>query len=363
MKKIVSFLLILCLFIPLCFVSCAKKEVEGVSGESSNISYVEASSGIAKTENDGSFTFAFDPYVLPRDVKQALGGTSLYKRFVDAVLEHQKTVSMPSRDDYDNIRFAIGENFPFAALISDYRYDLANSQIMISYEYEQTHDEKIQAFKAAVQQVFDACVENNDDDVIAAISLYAWLAQNIEIENETPVYTDVSSNIASSEIASSEGSPFETEDEATDTATDIYHTLIEKKGTAASVSALYSFLLMQLGIECKTVSSWNTQNYKTWNMIQINSKWYHCDIYSEQKETEGTGLRFFGMTRERVLQYIDGNGIYSGEWSWFTSDIPKANSARFEDFSRIVSWEMNQNRDGIVAFTDEYSRFTWGIND
>ncbi len=361
MKKTLSWILILCIIVPMCFASCAKKDEGGDSAVSSEISYQETASGIAKTENDGEFTFAFDPYVLPLEVKYALGNTNYYNRFVDAVLASEETVSVPSRDYYDIIRFTVGESFPFSALVSGYRYDGQNNRILISYNYTKTHNEKIVEFEKAVQEIFDECVKNTDGDVIAAISLYSWISQNITITQDNTVAVKPTDDTASSEIASDETET--TQDDENKTKADIYNTLIEKKGTPASVASLYNFLLMQLGIECKTVSGWNTQSYKTWNMVELDSKWYHCDITSEQKETDGEGLKYFGMTEQKASENIGGNEIYTGQFSWFTSDLPKSNSARFKDFANIVSWEINTNRDGIVAFTDEYSRFSWNIKD
>lgn len=362
MKKIILLLLVCCTVFTLCFSSCKRSQNGEIESDiSSEITYYEDSSTIAKTETDGNFTFAFDPYVLPEDVKKALGGTSLYKRFADAVIEREETVSMPSRDDYDNIRFAIGENFPFAFLISGYKYDSANNQILISYNYEQTHNSKMEDFENAVGQVFDSCVVNSDDDVIAALSLYNWLAHNIEIEADKISDTNfengenVSSGIASDETSS------EIADDEQENDFDIYSTLINKKGSSDSVSALYNFLLMQLGIECKTVSCWEGNQYHTWNMICLNSKWYHCDISAEQKETDGTGLKFFGMNTDRLSQYITAEEIYTGEWTWFTNDIPAAKSDRFEDFANVVSWEVASDRNAINAFTEEYSRFVFKI--
>ena len=143
MKKAFSLILILCIVALFCLSSCAKKDNNDIASSSSNISYKESSSGISKIEDSGEFTFAFDPYVLPLEVKYALEDTTYYNKFVNAVLEAKESVALPSREYYDIIRFAIGENFPFSALISNCKYDSANNRVLISYEYSKTHSEKI----------------------------------------------------------------------------------------------------------------------------------------------------------------------------------------------------------------------------
>ncbi len=361
MKKALSLILILCIIVLFCLSSCAKKDKNDIASVSSDVSYKESSSGISKTEDSGEFTFAFDPYVLPVEVKYALKDTTPYNKFVNAVLEAKESAPLPSREYYDIIRFAIGENFPFSALISNCRYDSVNNRVLISYEFSKTHSEKIGEFKKAVQEIFNTCVKNTDDDAIAAISLYSYLAKNIDIKADNTVIAKEPDDTASSEISSSE--QYSTQNDNTEIKADIYSTLMDKKGTASSVSSLYNFLLMQLGIECKTVSSWNVNSYKTWNMIKLDSKWYHCDIASEQRETEGDGLKYFGMTEQKVTENTGLEDIYTGQSSWFTDKLPKSNSNRFKDFANIVSWEINTNRDGLVAYSDEFSRFSWNIKD
>ena len=311
MNRFFSLLVVVCLIILFCFSSCKKSDilVESMS-TSSDVTYIETTSEISKTEENGDFTFEFDPYVLTSDVKKALGSTEQYRKFVDAVLAGNNLVAISSRDEYDMIRFAIGENFPFAALISNYRYDSANNKILISYKYNNTHNEKISSFKSLIKDIFDLCVKNTDDNAIAAISLYSWITKNIDVvDNMTShnITDEVSLDISVSEVVSSKTS------EDDEVSADIFNTLVEKKGTSSSVASLYNFLLMQLGIECRTVSAWDVQGYKTWNMVLIDSKWYHCDISSEQKSTQGEGLKFFGMTQQQVAQNINNNDIFSGQ--------------------------------------------------
>ena len=115
---------------------------------------------------------------------------------------------------------------------------------------------------------------------------------------------------------------------------------------------------MQLGIESKTVSCWQGGEYYSWNLVCLGSKWYHCDITKEQKETEGSGLKFFGMNKQRLEEYITSE-ISSGQWKWFTTSIPKAKNKRFDDFKSVVSFEISAERNSIDAFTEEYSRFVF----
>lgn len=366
MKKALCLILSVCIIIPFCMTSCAKKE-----GASSDIysesPYIDSSSGIAKTEEDGKFTFAFDPYVLPDNIKKSLETTNYYKKFVDAVIAADESVKMPSREYYDKIRFAIGENFAFSALISNMRYDSENNQILISYEYKQSNNTKIKDFENAVSEVFDECVKNSDNKTIAAIAVYSWLAQNIEIVENLKIKPvektdDNTSDIASSEIASSEESVSDKQ-ETEQIDTDILNTLLNKKGTKTSVAALYNFLLRQLDIECMLVSSWNSNEYNAWNMVELDSQWYHCIIPSEIEKTKGDGLKFFGLNKESAVQFVGETDIYTGQAAWLSNKIPNAKSDRFKDFSAITSFEITDTRNGIVAFTDEFSRFSWSIND
>ncbi len=365
MKKLGAFALVCILVMSMMLVSCKNKEKEETSSDTSSKIYLNASSTIAKTETDGSFTFAFDPYVLPSDIKEAIGGSLYYNKLVSAILKKETGVSVPSRDVYDNIRFALGENFPFSALVEGVRYDAENQKILISYNFEKTHNEKINDFKDRVQEVFDTSIMNSDDDTLAAMLIYKWISENITVTKNTFLVENINSDNSESEQESASSSIAQTEENADkneNVKTDIYNTLINKEGTCESVSALYNFLLLQLGIECKTVSSWiDNETYYTWNMVNLDSKWYHCDISKEQKATEGAGLKFFGMTQDKVSEYITSKEYFTGEWTWFTSDLPKSNSKRFEDFASVSSWSVSDSRSQIEAYTEEFSRFVWDI--
>ncbi len=352
MTKIVSVFLLVCIFFSFCFVSCKENEQSG--NISSEISFFEDSSSISKTETDGSFTLNFDPYVLPSDVKKALKTTEYYKAVVEAILERKESVSVPTREDYDNIRFALGENFPFAFLVSELKYDSADSKVLISYKYNDEHNEKIEEVKKAVADIFSNTVTKSDDSALAAISIYSWLAQNVEIvkDNATKPQNDESSGISQTETSSDESTEKKTQK------LDFYTALIEKKASDESISALYSFLLMQLGIESKTASCWQDGEYYSWNLVCVDSKWYHCDITQEQRQTEGSGLKFFGMNKDRLEEYITAE-ISTGQWKWFTTSIPKAKNKRFDDFKSVVSFEISDERNSIDAFTEEYSRFVF----
>lgn len=355
MNKIVAAILLLCVLFSFCLVSCKGDEKQ--ENVSSQIAFYEDSSDIAKTETDGNFTFNFDPYVLPTDVKKALGTTEHYKDVVDAIINQKESVSVPTRDDYDNIRFALGENFPFAFLVSELKYDSADNKVLISYNFKDEHSSKINDIKKAVSEIFSECVTKTDDDALAAVSVYNWLAKNIKIGSwqlEKPQSVD-SSNVAQTESSSIATDEIESEQDKYD----FYTALVNKRASDESVSALYSFLLMQLGIESKSASSWIGGEYYSWNLVCLNSKWYHCDIAREQKETEGTGLKFFGMNSERLGEYITNIEISTGQWKWFIDSIPKTKNKRFDDFKSVVSFEISSDRTSIDAFTEEYSRFVF----
>ena len=274
MKKAVSVFLLICIVFSFSLVSCKEKEPE--QNLSSQISYYEDSSTIAKTESDGNFTFNFDPYVLPTDVKKALGTTEHYKNVVNAIINGKESVSVPTRDDYDNIRFSLGENFPYAFLVSNLKYDSADNKVLISYNYKDEYSSKIDEIKKAVSEIFAQSVTKTDDEALAAVSIYSWLAKNIEIEGN-----EISNphNTTSSGIAQSESSSVATEEtDSEQEKFNFYTALVEKMASNESISALYSFLLMQLGIESKTVSCWQDGQYYSWNLVCLNSKWYHCDV-------------------------------------------------------------------------------------
>ena len=346
MKKTALLFLIISIFMSVFVTSCADNNDTLGSVSSGVASYEEVSSTI-KTDINGNFTFEFDPYVLPKSVIKAIGGNEEYVKLVDAILGRQSSVSVSSQNAYDNLRFAIDECFVLSFLVKEFDYDSENNLILISYNFSDTHNEKIDEVKTAVNEILTASVEKNDKNALAAISVYSYLAQNISLDGKT---LNVADDDTSSQIAQTE-----TENETLD----LYSTLINKKSNSQLISKLYSFLLMQLGIDSKTVGCWQNNEYITFNLINLDNKWFFCDINAEQSKTEGKGLKFFGMNTKRLEGYITAKEIYTGQYNWFTSDLPAANSKRFNDLQNVISWEVSSQRSAIDAFTEEYSRIVF----
>ena len=353
MKRFLSFVLILVMIFCFMLTSCSE-DGDVVSSEiSSKKTYSDSTSGISQTEQEGDFTFAFNPYVISNEALQGMEGNKYYNKFVKAVLNRESSVEIPSQEDYDNIRFASGEFFPFLTLVDTFGYNTEKKEIYIEYKYkEKEHNQIISDFKAEIQSIFDECVTNTDDDVMAAMSVYRWIATNISVvkieTNKKDDEDTVSSSISESE-------------EQNDEKIDLFSTLINKKGNEYTIASLYNFLLKQLGIDGKTVSAWVKNNYRTWNMICLDDEWYHCDIIKEIEKTEGTGLVYFGLDAKAVKSYISSEKFYTGEWNWFTEDIPDADDDRFGDFRKVKSWTPSTSRKEIKAFTIDFSNFVWKI--
>lgn len=348
MKRIVA--ATLSIVLALMLFGCAKKDNE-IVGISSTIAYAETTSDIAKAEIDGEYTFAFNPYVVSREAINAMKGNEHYNKFVSAVLNRASAVSVPTREEYDNIRFAIGEYFPFASLVENFRYSAIDMAVLIDYKYDlEEHNKKISDFKTEIENVFAQCVDRKDSSIIAAISLYNWISKNIAVATSIQSNDTTSSGIAQTETLPDISS-----------ANDIYSTLLTKKGNEKSASALYVFLLKQLGIDSKVVSGWSGEVFRTWNMVCLNNKWYHCDIYSEQKASDGEGLSYFGMTKSEIKDSISVSEICTGAFKWYTEKTPNASSKKFKDFRDVQSFSINSERNGIEAYTKEFSRFMWEI--
>ncbi len=348
MKKIIAAVLgVLMAFL---LFGCAKKEKAPLN-VSSGVTYTETTSDIAKAEINGEYTFVFNPYVVSNEAINGMKGNEHYNKFVSAVIDRASAVSVPNREDYENIRFAIGEYFPFSSLIENFRYSAIDMAVLIDYKYDaEEHNKKISDFKAEIENIFTECVDKKDDSIIAAVSLYNWISRNITISASPRIENTVSSGIAQAETS-----------QTGVVSNDIYSTLLTKKGSEKSAAALYGFFLKQLGIDSKVVGGWSGDSFRTWNIVCLNKKWYHCDIYSEQKATNGEGLYYFGMTKSEIKDVFSVDKICTGEWKWYTEKTPSASSKKFEDFRDIQSFSINAERNGIEAYTKELSRFMWEI--
>lgn len=380
MKKRVLSGIICLLFILLLLTACRGDAVLSSSETVSAIAKQESVSEIEKTDKNG-FTFVFDPYVLSARCRKSLGGTAAYHRFIDAVLAHESTFTLPSGQDYDRLRFAVGENFPLSFLIRDSFYNDQTGQVKLVFRYnEKQSAERILDFSEKIGDVLRSCVQKKDDPALASLVLYDWILNNISIETAASLSTkqSVSSvsgstsagsstaqNHVSSSGASSAVSSGISDNNGSLEAADLYYALSKGVATSGSAAALYSFLLRQLGIDCETVGCWVGGAYRGLNLICLSGKWYYCDLTGAF--LSGSGLSHFGLTQEALrknlaqeffLQNADGVSFGTGTYLWYTESLPRAVSKRFENLHTATSWEIGSDRKSLEVRTQD-SRFLW----
>ena len=79
-----------------------------------------------------------------------------------------------------------------------------------------------------------------------------------------------------------------------------YFCFLNKKGICASLSYIYAYLLMQVGVDAITVSNFGGGNAHAWTFVTVNGKGYHIDptwgLKDEYSTDDSFGLDYFMMT-------------------------------------------------------------------
>lgn len=86
-------------------------------------------------------------------------------------------------------------------------------------------------------------------------------------------------------------------------------------GGASQASVLH-YLYLQAGLKCALTRGWLGDSARMWNAVEIDGAWFYCDPSSENSDTSGNGLRFFGMTEsDRVGEGYSAPFTYGGNVS------------------------------------------------
>ncbi len=261
--------------------------------------------------------YTFDPYVLPADAKVYIGDLLPdYKKLVDAVLKRKKKIELPKKSLEPAIS-CLYSDFPLSVLLRDYTIDEKTSMITLVYNYDkEEHAKRIQAFEDRVEQVIRSAVSPSYNEFETALALYRWTAKNI-------TYTP-----------GDDVSP--------------YHALMDGVGICQSYTGLYSFLLLQLGLDPLECGSFMSNgDAHVWVLLTFGDTQFHLDPTFESNETKGEGLRYFGMDDTRRLDSGAVLPFSTGVYPW-SADAPVCEDARFAFLAACTRWELDADEHRLL---------------
>ncbi|MBO4912877.1 MAG: hypothetical protein J5504_09135 [Butyrivibrio sp.] len=172
--------------------------------------------------------------------------------------------------------------FPAAAtsISADHTTGFADGVGKIKYNdiSQEEFVSKEKAFEEKVVATLNANVDPSYSDFEKALSLYVYISQNFVYDYE--MYEEFLTG--------------------TNDNTSACRALMENKGISQELSDLYSYLLLQCGVEADVVSGYNINGDHQWSYVSIGGKNYHVDptqgLSSPDLFDDNTPLDYFLMT-------------------------------------------------------------------
>ena len=304
--KILSFILPLTLGVTSCF--------------GMNVQTVQAKE---TSETDENY-YSFNPHVCSTDFYNAYGEeywTSFFN-LCDALRNGEDTFECASREVY--IWCMVGG--PLDSLFPAARYRLeylgadagyCNGVGKIAYAIPQKEFvEREDVFETIVESIIRDNIREDDTDFEKCAALYKYIADNYIYDKEE-------------EAANKAG-------KINDFDNGIYRTLMEKKGICKDLSGLYTYLLLQCGVDACNFRDENLEH--CWSYVKVDGIGYHVD------PTWFYTLDYF-MTPDSIRkQHLENSGL-SGSFApvYFYDDEPLEKADFTADDDRYAELRKGMN--------------------
>ena len=132
-------------------------------------------------------------------------------------------------------------------------------------------------FEEIIVNTLNRVLEPDDDDFEKCLKLYRYIASEFQYEDP----------------------PDDWEEGV------IYYTFLTKKGVCGQLAGVYSYLLLQVGVDTTTLACYGPKMCHAWSYVVIDGRGYHSDpTWGLMSDCEGAKLplNYFLMTDEQRIQ-------------------------------------------------------------
>ena len=218
----------------------------------------ESTEATIRPKREGHYTF--QTHVHPSKLEEIMGPEAIqaYDNMIDAVLAGEDYFEVADEETYG---WVIGQ-FAYSCfpviddyIESGYAEGFSNGRGKITYLIEKEElQQKIADFEAEITEILNENLEDDYSDFEKALALYIYMAHHYTYN-------------------------YEMSDNRGDYLVSGYQTLTDKSGICQGLSILYSYLLLQAGVDATVMSSYSDiyQDTHQWSYVKINGNYYHID--------------------------------------------------------------------------------------
>lgn len=202
-----------------------------------------------------------------------------YKKLCNAVLNYETEVKF-NTGLTDSVNQLFYTSFPQYILVDGIDFLDDNSGVSITYANDEaTHKKKLEQFNSAVSSIMNECGFNSVGKNEYLLNVYSYIAQNFTVDNSV---------------------------------TNVFETVIQKKGMSSSLSGLFEYLLLQSDIEASHLINLEQSSIaKMISLASFNGSTYYFDVAMETDENKGRGLEYFAMDTERAQSSAGDGFVYT----------------------------------------------------
>ncbi len=267
-KRIISCVLAVSV---LCSVLAGCSSASETTASVSDTTTVETSASVTQTTEESETTeetapsrcnghYTFQTHVFPSKLEEIMGPAAheAYDNMIDAVLAGEDYFDVADSETYD---WVIGQ-FAYACfpviddyIESAYAEGFSNGRGKITYLIPKEElQQKIADFEQEITDILNENLEDDYSDFEKALALYLYMSRNYTYD-------------------------YYMMDHSSEMTVSAYQTLQDKSGICQGLSELYSFLLLEAGVDATVMKSLFTADMggHQWSYVKINGQYYHID--------------------------------------------------------------------------------------
>lgn len=228
-----------------------------------------------------------------------------YEKLCTAVISGDSTVKFNTAllDDVNQLFYT---GFPLNALVDDIKVSQDNSGVTVSYKNDaEAHKKLVSEFSEKIGMMLDECKKDGAGADRVVFNAYTYVTSNFAVDNSIVT---------------------------------VYETVIQGRGTAASINSLFEYLVLLSGGKASHMLNLNGSSTML-SMAQLEGKNYYFDPAREIEKNSGKALVYFAMDDCRVGEYAPGSFTFTNQ-----DNAPKITDKSYEKLKTSVSFTVDDKQ-------------------
>lgn len=230
-----------------------------------------------------------------------------YEKLCNAVLNYETEVKFNTSltDDVNRLFYT---SFPQYVLVDGISFLDDKSGVSVTYANdEETQTAKLEQFNSEVKKIMAQCKYGTASKNEYLLNVYSYIARNFTVDNSV---------------------------------TNVFDTVIQKKGINSAIAGLFEYLLLQGDVKASHIMSSSDGSIASMmSLAEFNGEYYFFNVAAETEYNGGDGLHYFAMNSERALSSKKGGFVYTDN-----AEVDKITDDAYSQLEDCSSYEINGSK-------------------